>query len=151
MPPRKTISWNKINSLVKLLHKKTAHLDKDKQIGIIGVSRGGLIPAVMLSHIKKTSFFSTIGLKSYENMTKKAETIYQLPEIDKLNTLDILYVVDDICDTGKTFKFLLDKVFTFNNIKTLSLFYKKNNIYKPDFFGMEVDRNFWVDFPFELH
>jgi hypothetical protein len=71
------LTWKEVDTLVTILKDKV--LDKLPEIGsVMGIARGGLIPAVMLSH--------KLGVP-YTNL------------IDP-NTL----VVDDICDSGKTIK-----------------------------------------------
>ena len=71
------LTWKEVDTLVTILKNKV--LDKLPEIGsVMGIARGGLIPAVMLSH--------KLGVP-YTNL------------IDP-NTL----VVDDICDSGNTIK-----------------------------------------------
>ena len=71
------LTWKEVDTLVTILKDKV--LDKLPEIGsVMGIARGGLIPAVMLSH--------KLGVP-YTNL------------IDP-NTL----VVDDICDSGNTIK-----------------------------------------------
>ena len=71
------LTWEQVDTLVTILKNKV--LDKLPEIGsVMGIARGGLIPAVMLSH--------KLGVP-YTNLVAP-------------NTL----VVDDICDSGKTIK-----------------------------------------------
>ena len=71
------LTWEEVDNLVDILKQKV--LDELPEIGsVMGIARGGLIPAVMLSH--------KLGVP-YTNLVAP-------------NTL----VVDDICDSGKTIK-----------------------------------------------
>ncbi len=71
------LTWKQVDTLVTILKNKV--LDKLPEIGsVTGIARGGLIPAVMLSH--------KLGIP-YTNLINP-------------DTL----VVDDICDSGKTIK-----------------------------------------------
>ena len=149
MEQKFVLSWEDINNIVIDLNFKTREHEHGK-IGIIGISRGGLVPAVMLSHLKKTVYFGTVGIKSYDSKTKEKETVYQSPDLEAITDLDIIYLVDDICDTGGTFKYLKDNLFIDNKVKTISLIYKENNVFTPDYYGYKVDKEFWVDFPFEM-
>lgn len=74
---RKYLSWDDINSLTEILCEKIV-TEFPNIDSIFGIKRGGLIPAVMISH--------RLGLPYSDVM---------LP-----NTL----VIDDICDTGNTLK-----------------------------------------------
>jgi hypoxanthine phosphoribosyltransferase len=69
------ISWDDIEQLVEELCHKISVSD-NKPESIIGIERGGLIPAVMVSH--------KLGI----------------PYVTRINRNTL--VIDDICDTGKT-------------------------------------------------
>ena len=69
------LSWDDVNSLVENLCKKIAESELSIK-AITGIERGGLIPAVMISHKLNIPYTTRI-------------------------TKDTL-VVDDICDTGVT-------------------------------------------------
>ncbi len=71
------LSWDDVNNLVDILCEKII-TEKPNIDSVFGLKRGGLIPAVMVSH--------KLGLPWSDVM---------LP-----NTL----VIDDICDTGETLK-----------------------------------------------
>lgn len=143
-----SVSWDEIQQNIMLLHARTEILDKGK-VAIIGIARGGLIPATLLSQLKENSTVYSAGVKSYIETTRDKETVYQLPDKADLLKFDIIYLVDDICDTGLTFKFLLEKHFSDLNIKTISLFYRSNSLYPPDYFGTKLLDDSWVVFPWE--
>jgi len=142
------LEWTDITDLVNTLHEKSSEWD-GKNNGIIGIARGGLIPAVLLSHRKPNSQVFTVGVKSYDGTNRGQDTIYQHPTIEQLNQFETLYLVDDICDTGLTFKNLLQKTFRGLNIKTLSLLYRKNDIYTPEIYGQLILDENWRVFPWE--
>ena len=126
------LSWDEIENLVKILATKI-QLRYGKEIeAIYGCPRGGLIPAVMLSHELN------IPLIVEENQINQ-------------NTL----IVDDICDSGETFCSLYDKHQKGYEIedapKFACLHYKfDTSDFTPDFFGVEI-RNFggWIVYPWE--
>jgi len=142
------VTWNEIQQNIMLLHSRTAELDGSNP-AIVGIARGGLIPAVLLSQFKKNSTVYSAGLKSYTKSTRDKESVYQLPKKADLLRHNIIYLIDDICDTGLTFKFLLEKTFSNMNIKTISLFYRSNSLYSPNYFGTELLTDSWVVFPWE--
>lgn len=147
----KDLSWSDIENYVKLINNKSA-LNDTGRTTIVGISRGGLVPAVMLSHLKKDSKFYTVGVGSYEGKKKTDAYFYQTIPFDVIRNTDVLYIVDDISDTGNTFKFIIDNMFKTNNsikILTASIVYKKSSLYKPDYFGYETDTSDWINFPWE--
>ena len=72
---KRYISWEEVEILVNILHDNILESDEDFD-AVMGLPRGGLIPAVMLSHKTGMSY------APYGNVL----------------------VVDDICDSGKTLK-----------------------------------------------
>lgn len=141
------LSWEESRLLIEELDKDTKHLDTNTS-AVIGISRGGLVPAVLLSHLKEISHFFTVGVKSYAGEDKKEEIIYQLPPESVLKNIKTVYLVDDICDTGKTLKLLKEKILNYN-VVTCSMVYRTNETYKPDFSGVEISDDRWVVFPWE--
>ena len=94
---------------------------------ITGPARGGLIPAVLLSH--------QTGLP-------------YLPLADALNRAEVtraqILLVDDICDSGKTFKYFEDWGFA-----TASLAWRYNSGFIPDFHAYLLEDDSWIVFPWE--
>ena len=74
------LSWQDVDELVEQLCKKILQ-SKLAITSITGIERGGLIPAVMISHRLNISYTDTIGYTTL--------------------------VVDDICDSGETLKNIL--------------------------------------------
>jgi xanthine phosphoribosyltransferase len=149
MPDKLHLSWDDVQELTSRIHRETLDADTENS-AIIGISRGGLIPAVLLSHMKNPALFCTVGIKSYEGEQRKQDQIYQLPPAELLQTKDVIYLIDDICDTGKTLLNLKENMLHLNVI-SISLVYKKNELYKPDHYGFEHLDDTWVVFPWENH
>lgn len=111
---------------------------------VVGIKRGGLVPATMLSHSLKVPL-EIITCKLRGELEE-----FDLSFIEKNLDKKIL-LVDDICDSGKTFKKIFEKV---KNIKakTCVMFYNTNQSIKIDFMARKLDRNLdkrWVIFPWE--
>lgn len=95
-----------------------------KLTAIGGLPRGGLIPAVMLSHKLGIPFVSQAGIRSV--------------------TGNIL-IVDDICDSGLTLK-----KFKFEeNVYTATLHYKSTAEYEPHFWWRLAPKNEYIYYPWE--
>ena len=95
---------------------------------VCGVVRGGVIPAVMISHQMNIPF---------EPIT---------PDTVLLDGKDVL-IVDDIYDTGKTIKHLkkLNPQARFATI----LFNLKHDEYEVDYYGNGYSGEEWIVFPWE--
>ena len=142
------VSWDQIHQNVEVIDNNTQVCDMG-DIAIIGISRGGLIPAVLLSQLKNNSSVFTVGVKSYNGTKRGKDIVYQAPTPKTLEPYNTIYLIDDICDTGLTFKHLLEKQFAGMSIKTISLFYRSNSLYCPDYYGTKLLDESWVVFPWE--
>ena len=127
------VDWEEINALVfRLFHKiiTNSSLFNDLEIeNIYGLPRGGLIPAVMLSH--------QLGIPMAKG------------DIGP-NTL----IVDDICDSGKTLDKFVEKhqtLYSFPfNLKTAVLHYKPHtSCFEPTFNAKKWNKNDWLVYPWE--
>lgn len=94
---------------------------------VTGVPRGGLVPAVMLSHYMNKKF------KSYNEVIEMTNNIRQK-----------VLVVDDISDSGET----LYKAETFG-FQTATLTVRHSTIFIPDFYGERIEDDRWLVFPWE--
>ena len=120
---RRFLSWDDIDRAVnRIVASINSNGAKFEAIG--GLPRGGLIPAVILSHRLCVPFVAQANISSIEG--------------------DIL-VVDDICDTGRTLK-----RFKFeNNIYTAALHWKQSSEYQPHYFWEIAYENEWIVYPWE--
>ena len=113
------LQWKDIDELVDKLHKEIIK-SGIKIEKVYGMPRGGLIPAVMLSHKMN------IPLTTY--MYTK-------------NTI----IIDDICDSGQT----LEEVLADNPTAVLHYKSKISTI-KPTLFAKELTIDHWIVYPWEL-
>ena len=120
---KKFITWGDIDDAVERLAINITNSNIEI-MAIGGLPRGGLIPAVMLSHKMNIPFVSQAYLA-------------QIP--------GNILIVDDICDTWKTLK-----RFKFeSNIYTATLHYKTSAEYEPHFWWRLAPENEWVVYPWE--
>ena len=89
------VTWEEINELVFKLYKELEDKDIDK---VVGISRGGLIPGVMLSH------WLNAGFEPLEWQTRDGEFQDRIKANGFNKNLKGTIFVDDICDSGLTIK-----------------------------------------------
>lgn len=145
------LTWNDIDILVSKIADESLNVDNENTT-ILGVSRGGLVPAVMLSHKKNKSKFYSVGVGSYNGKNRSDCYFYQTIPFDLIKNTKTLYIVDDICDTGNTFKFITERMFNNNfniNVYTVSLILKNKSEFRPNFYGKSLDSTDWINFPWE--
>jgi hypoxanthine phosphoribosyltransferase len=113
------LTWDDIDCAVKKLaiDIKASGI---KISAIKGLQRGGLIPAVMISHL--------LDIPMTEN---------------KIVSSSVL-IVDDICDTGKT----LIPYKQLNN-PIVTIHYKTSALIEPDFWFKIANEGEWIVYPWE--
>ncbi len=131
--------WNKIDDLVQEIKNRSSNF---KPTHIVGIARGGLIPAVMLSHQLNLPM-ETLGVSFRDN---KATHHTKFKPIDDARYL----IVDDINDSGTTFKVVSD---IFRNRRlvfaTAALINKEKSDFSVDFYGEMFYYDDWINFPWE--
>ena len=116
---------------------------------VVGIARGGLVPAVMLSH-KLNIPMLTYSVSSYigraYNLLKsnQDESVF-----DVLDQDSSVLIVDDICDTGKTVQYML-KLLADIPVSVATITTKSQSKDKVDYHGAVVGEREWVTFPWEV-
>ena len=114
---------------------------------IIGVARGGLFPAVVISH----ALGSPMRVAHYSSKTGNGDDKNHSNLIPYVTTNNVL-LVDDIFDSGNTMSELYEE-FTRRNHNTLTaVLYYKENVEKrmPDFYWHHLPEDApWIIFPYE--
>lgn len=153
---KKKYSWGYIERACKSIADDLYEHDISR---VIGLSRGGLIPATIIANALGVREVYSIGLASYElthNGVEEARSdirVYQrLPSnCPKLNKREMVLIVDDISDKGHTFKHVtnnLTKQYQ-STFMTTSIFTKPSTNFIPDMSYKQVPDEQWVVFPWE--
>lgn len=140
------ISWSYYTQAAFNLSKQ---LNDCKVDIIVAIARGGLTLSQLLSDALDLPIAS-FTVKSYKDF--KQESVPQITHGlgTTLENKKVL-LVDDVCDSGKTFirgiDYLIEQGAEKKNITTASLHYKPHAIFKPDYFVAETSA--WVIYPSE--
>lgn len=124
------LKWSEISDLV--FHLGMRIRDSGKEFDrIIGVPRGGLILAVMLSH-------------QLDIPLEQLDPLKPLPLYPK--DIERTLIVDEICDSGKTLSIMSKN----NEAATFAvLYYNVSSQYEPDFAAKTDFLDKWLVFPWE--
>jgi hypoxanthine phosphoribosyltransferase len=116
---------------------------------VIGISRGGIIPARILADLLETSEFATIQIKFYVDINQtKAEPTLKQPLTTNMASKKVL-LVDDIADSGESLKLAKTHLQQqgASEVKTATLYQKPQSITTPDFYEKQTTN--WVIFPWD--
>jgi uncharacterized protein len=144
------------DSMARDLHSmyRTMHLEGFKPDVVVGITRGGLIPSVYVSHYFDVDLV-TINVSFRD--TKVLEPTTEIEELLKAGRTILL--VDDICDSGETLEFIYnqlqqtvpDRLDT--QMKTAVLIHNEGcQTFTPEYSGTTINKSeqdVWVCFPWE--
>ena len=147
--------WEEIDSACEAIASRVNQYEKPDYV--IGLTRGGLIPAVILSHMLKipmipVSYSSAEGEGEYKQYTNDLPMIissYQSGSGD-LN-MPTLLIVDDICDSGNTLTEVNDVYEKRGHaVYVAAIHYKESANFIPDVYWKSIPHNApWVIYPWE--
>jgi hypoxanthine phosphoribosyltransferase len=141
-------TWEKIQRYAQNLGGKIQRSKFNPDI-IVGISRGGWIPARIISDFLENPRLANISVKFYETIeeTKKEPIITQPISLSIENKRILL--VDDVADTGKSLEFVKKDLETkdASEIRIATLYYKPWSIIDPDYY--EKQTKLWIIFPWE--
>jgi len=141
-------SWEQIyQMLLKLAHK--IRRDNFSPDIIVGVSRGGWVPARIMSDLLENPELANVKAEFYMGVCEtKGEPIITQPISVSVQGKKVL-VVDDVADTGKSLRLvklhLLEQGAT--EAKIATIYYKPWSVIVPDYYEKESSR--WIIFPWE--
>ncbi|MEW6592097.1 MAG: phosphoribosyltransferase family protein [Candidatus Hadarchaeota archaeon] len=137
------MSWQKVEKAIEKLAKM---VKKDFTPDfVVGVARGGLVPAVKISHILDSEF-RVIHIRYYNGRQRmKAPTLVS----DCGPLKGKVLVVDDVADTGVSLEFIVNHLKKKGaKVKVATIACKPCSRFKPDYSILVTNK--WLIFPWEV-
>ncbi len=115
---------------------------------ILGVARGGWVPARLIADFFRTKQTANIKIDFYGDINERKEEPEITQSAPNLSGKKVL-IVDDVADSGKSLKKVMEQLDQMDNCvyKTLTIHYKPHSIVKPDYYLVETDK--WVVYGWE--
>jgi xanthine phosphoribosyltransferase len=143
------LSWSvyatDVNNLAEQLKNS---FDVSKVKAIVGVARGGLVPATMLAHKLGIAQVHAVGITSYGDDHKQRELVeYCTPTTQLVRGKgEFVIVVDDLIDSGKTFAKVREWL---PQALYVTVYAKQHNVNDVHFYSRVVPLDTWIEFPYE--
>jgi hypoxanthine phosphoribosyltransferase len=141
-------AWNQIYRLLIKLAEDVRKSGFEPDV-IVGVSRGGWIPARIMSDLLETPKLANVTAEFYVGVaeTKREPTITQ-PVSVSVKDKKVL-VVDDVADTGESLKLVNSHLKNqgASEIKIATIYYKPWSVIVPHYY--EKETRCWIVFPWE--
>jgi len=158
------VSWEEVENLISSIAQKMIAVAFYPSV-IITILRGGVVPARLLcNYFDKVSLF-TVTAKLYEDDWQASNIYMHNTGSVKVGDISIpingygkesILVMDDISDSGKTFRAVLEEMhnkysisYDDGTLRTASLYVRASSNFLPIFYGKKVEHEKWFDFPWE--
>ena len=143
--------WNEMRRDVNTLCREIT-LDKFDPCCIVGISRGGLLPGVMMSHWLN---------KPFKPVKAALRDFPELEDYLPRKTDERVLIVDDICDSGETFTKMSSHIKgprlnspleLPTDVRFASLWWNNECDFEPHYYAQECAKDsedIWIYFPWE--
>lgn len=145
------VSWDEAYKLAKILAHKIKNSGFKPDL-VIGIARGGLVPARIVCDYLLQKNLATIKVEHWGTAATlgKAEIKFPIP-ID-ISGKKVL-VVDDVVDTGDTYAVTMDYIKEKNpsEVKSAVLHYKTSSTFVPDYWAEKQEKWKWLIYPWAVY
>ena len=116
--------------------------------GVLGITRGGLVPAAVVARELDIRMVDTISVKSYNHQEQREPEVIKPPQASFMeNGGEGVLIVDDLVDTGKTLQLVRD---LFPKAHFATCYAKPQGEPLVDTFITEVSQDTWIFFPWDM-
>ncbi|WP_375752933.1 xanthine phosphoribosyltransferase [Vibrio sp. HN007] len=135
------ITWDNMQMYCRQLAAKQMPAEQWK--GIIGVSRGGLVPAAILARELGIRYVDTVCISSYDHDHQRDMTVVKAVEGDGEGFL----IVDDLVDSGDTARKLREM---YPKGKLITVSAKPAGADLVDDYIVDIDQDTWIEQPWDM-
>ncbi len=116
---------------------------------IVCITRGGLVPAAIISRELGVRVIETVGVASYHDYTEQGEMSVLKPIAPEITANDGegILIVDDLTDTGKTAAVVRAMI---PKAHFATVYAKPKGVPLVDTFVTEVSQDTWIYFPWDM-
>ena len=141
-------TWNQIHAML-LKQAEKIRQSRFKPDIIVGVTRGGWIPARVLSDLLEISNLATVGVEFYLDVAKTRKEPVLTQNVSASVTDKKALLVDDVVDSGKSLRLAKKHILQQGalEVRITTIYCKSFSVTKPDYYEKETSR--WVVFPWE--
>ena len=134
------ISWEQLHRDAKALAWRLADMKTWK--GIVTITRGGLVPASIISRELEIRLVDTVCISSYEYQNQGEIDVLKPVDIDSNDWL----LIDDLVDTGKTARIVKEML---PDAHFATVYAKPAGRPLVDTYITEVSQDTWILFPWD--
>ena len=114
---------------------------------VVAITRGGLVPAMIVSRELDIRVVDTISVKSYSHQDRGQAHVTKSPQADLMGDGEGILIVDDLVDTGKTLE-LVKSLYPKAHFATV--YAKPSGKPMVQTYITEVSQDTWIFFPWDM-
>jgi xanthine phosphoribosyltransferase len=114
---------------------------------VVGITRGGLVPAMIVARELDIRTVDTISIKSYNHQNQGTAQVIKSPQAELMGDGSGILIVDDLVDSGKTLE-VVRKLYPRAHFATV--YAKPSGKPQVDSYITEVSQDTWIFFPWDM-
>ena len=143
------LTWKRVYNMILDLSGKIQKTGFKPDV-IVGVARGGWVPARILSDLLSNTNVASVRAEFYTAIAETKCEPMMTQSVSVSVAEKMVLVVDEVADTGKTLKLIKDHVVEqgASQVKTAAVYSKPWSVFIPDYY--EKESSSWIVFPWEI-
>lgn len=144
------VSWDQMHRDSRALAWRLDGKGPDNGLwkAVVGITRGGLVPAMIVARELDIRRVDTISIKSYNHQTQgSVPEVIKAPQADLMGDGTGILIVDDLVDSGKTLE-VVRKLYPHAHFATV--YAKPSGKPQVDSYITEVSQDTWIFFPWDM-
>jgi hypoxanthine phosphoribosyltransferase len=143
------LTWNHMYAVLLSLARKIIKTEFVPDV-IVGVSRGGWIPARVLCDLLGCPMLASVGVEFYMGVGQRKGQPRLIQPLSVTVSGKKVLVVDEVADTGKSLKLVKEHVIKegSKDVRTVTIYTKPWTTLEPEYHQKKTSR--WIIFPWEI-
>ncbi|OCX64585.1 xanthine phosphoribosyltransferase [Thioclava sp. SK-1] len=144
------ISWDQIHRDARALAWRLDGKGPDDGAwrAVVGITRGGLVPAAVVARELDIRVVDTISVKSYNHQTQSEPHVIKSPQADVMGDQgEGVLIIDDLVDSGRTLALVREM---YPKAMFATVYAKPLGRPLVDSFITEVSQDTWIFFPWDM-
>lgn len=143
------ISWDQMHRDARALAWRLDGKGPDNGAwkAVVGITRGGMVPAMIVARELDIRVVDTISVKSYSHQDRAEAKLIKAPQAELMGDGTGVLIVDDLVDTGKTLE-LVRAMYPKAHFATI--YAKPHGRPMVETFITEVSQDTWIFFPWDM-
>ena len=144
------VSWDQLHRDARALAWRLDGKGPDSGAwkAIVGITRGGMVPAAIIARELNIRIIDTVSVKGYNHQTQSDPVVIKAPQADLMGADgEGILVIDDLVDSGKTLE-LVRRLYPKAHFATV--YAKPKGREQVDTFITEVSQDTWIFFPWDM-